>query len=77
MQGNVVDTITRDIAQVGHFHSAAVPGRGEHFDGELHYPRILRAIDATGYKGRFGLEYFPKMEDHSVSLQRVRQYLRG
>ena len=75
MEGNVIDHIRRNMDAIGHFHSAGVPGRGEHYEGELNYPGILHAIEKTGYKGAFGLEYFPKLRDHAQSLRNVRQYL--
>ncbi|HIJ73620.1 MAG TPA: TIM barrel protein [Candidatus Hydrogenedentes bacterium] len=75
MEGNIIATIEQNIEVIGHFHSAGVPGRGEHFDCELNYPEILRRITALGYDGCFGLEYFPAMEDHAASLKLVREYL--
>jgi hydroxypyruvate isomerase len=77
MEGNVIATIQENIEWIGHFHSAGVPGRAEHFGAELDYPVILERIEATGYDGAFGLEYFPKMADHSESLKRIGAYLRG
>jgi len=77
MEGNVIANIEQHIALIGHFHSAGVPRRGEHFMGELSYPYILQRIGAMGYKGRFGLEYFPQMKDHLASLRKVLRYLRG
>ena len=77
MEGNVIATIEENIEWIGHFHSAGVPGRAEHFGTELDYPVILRRIEATGYEGAFGLEYFPRMADHFESLKRVRAYLCG
>ncbi len=59
MEGNVIDHIRRHKDVIGHFHSAGVPGRGEHYGTELNYPAILRAIEETGSNGAFGLEYFP------------------
>jgi len=75
MEGKIIDTIEKNIDIIGHFHSAGVPGRAEHFDTEVNYPVILRKIEDLGYKGNFGLEYFPKMADHSESLKRIREYL--
>ena len=60
MEGNIIDTVTKHIGKVGHFHAAGVPGRHELQDGELSYRAIFDAIDAVGYKGYIGLEYFPK-----------------
>jgi hydroxypyruvate isomerase len=75
MEGNVIANIEKNLDIIGHFHSAGVPGRGELFMGELNYPQILQRIAAKGYKGRFGLEYFPKMKDNLASLKKVRAYL--
>jgi hydroxypyruvate isomerase len=75
MEGNVIANIEKNLDLIGHFHSAGVPGRGELFMGELNYPQILQRIAARGYKGRFGLEYFPKMKDNLASLKQVRAYL--
>jgi hydroxypyruvate isomerase len=77
MEGNVIANIEKNLDIIGHFHSAGVPGRGEHFGGELDYPQILRRIAANGYRGCFGLEYFPKTKDNLASLRKVRAYLRG
>jgi len=75
MGGNVIATIRRDIDIIGHFHSAGVPGRHDLSDGELNYPNILRAIDALGYEGVFGLEYWP-LGDHMESLRAMRELTR-
>jgi hydroxypyruvate isomerase len=77
MEGNVIATLEKHWDVIGHFHAAGVPGRGELFVGELNYPQILKRIDAQGYPGRFGLEYFPKMKDHLASLKKVRAWLHG
>ncbi len=77
MEGKVIATIERNIDIIGHFHSAGVPGRAELFDTELNYPAILKRIDALGYNGCFGLEYFPGMPDHKASLAAIRNYLEG
>ena len=76
MEGNIVSTIEQNIDRIGHFHSAAVPGRAEHFDGELDYAHILRRIESLGYEACLGLEYFPQMADHGASLDKIRSYLR-
>lgn len=74
MQGNVIAFIEKNIDIIGHFHAAGVPGRAEPFDTELNYPAIIKRIDALGYDGCFGLEYFPKLDD-SESLKQTLQYL--
>jgi len=74
MRGNVIDTIRAHIDIIRHFHSAGVPGRHELDAGELAYPAILDAIEAAGYHGCFGLEYFP-LEPPGRSLARMRRLL--
>jgi hydroxypyruvate isomerase len=74
MEGNIIDTVTRNIDLIGHFHSAGVPGRHEHFNGENDYPNILKAISAIKYDRYFGLEYWPTY-DHRQSLKDVLAYL--
>ncbi|MBN2292753.1 MAG: TIM barrel protein [Pirellulales bacterium] len=77
MEGNLIATIEKNIDQIGHFHSAGVPGRAELFGTELDYPTIVQAIQKTGYQGAFGLEYFPKMTDHGESLARILEYIQS
>jgi hydroxypyruvate isomerase len=77
MEGNVIDGIARNIDLISHFHSAAVPGRKEHFLGENDYPTIIKAIETTGYRGYFGVEYWPSFADHKKSLEAVVKYLRS
>jgi hydroxypyruvate isomerase len=76
MEGKVIATIERNIDIIGHFHGAGVPGRAELFDTELNYPAIVKRIDALGYEGCFGLEYFPRMSDHAASLAAIAGYLK-
>ena len=77
MEGNVIATIEKNIDSIGHFHAAGVPGRAELFGTELDYPTIFRTIEQAGYQGAFGLEYFPKMPDHSASLKQILAYIQG
>jgi len=76
MEGNVIETISRNMPFIGHFHSAGVPGRHELFNGENDYRNILKAIEAAGYEGFFGLEYWPTY-DHRQSLKDVLSYLQA
>jgi len=71
MEGNILDTIKENIALIGHFHSAGVPGRHELDNGELNYPSIVKEVDRLGYQGYFGLEYFPALSSEE-SLQRMK-----
>lgn len=61
-EGHVIQRIVDNIDKIGHFHAAGNPGRHELYRGELNYHEIFRAIDAAGYDGHVGLEYFPLEE---------------
>jgi hydroxypyruvate isomerase len=74
MEGNIIATVTQNINWIGHFHSAAVPGRHEHFLGENDYPNIVKAITTAGYDHYFGLEYWPTY-DQRRSVKDVLTYL--
>ncbi len=76
MEGNIIDSIKRNIDSISHFHSAGVPGRNELFLGENDYCNIMKAAEDAGYSGYFGVEYWPSYEDHMKSLKEVLQYLR-
>lgn len=75
-EGNILQTITAHIGQIGHFHIAAVPGRMEPWAGELNYPLVLEQIDRLGYEGYVGLEYMPK-GDAAETLRECAGYLPG
>jgi hydroxypyruvate isomerase len=71
MEGNIIDTIKKYHAHIGHYHTGGVPGRNELDETqELHYPAIMRAIVATGYKGFVGQEFVPTMQDKLASLKK-------
>jgi hydroxypyruvate isomerase len=61
MEGNIINNLRAYTEQIGHFHSAGVPGRHELVGGEQDYTAIFEAIDATTYDGYVGLEYRPTL----------------
>jgi hydroxypyruvate isomerase len=61
MEGELGATIEKNIARIGHIQLADNPGRGEPGTGEIHYPWLLRHIDALGYAGWIGCEYKPRV----------------
>lgn len=61
-EGNVIQTITNNIDQIGHIHIADVPGRNEPGTGELNYKNIFAAIDDTDYEGYMGCEFSPTVD---------------
>ena len=63
MEGDVISSIHSHISQIGHFHTAGVPGRHDLDDQqELYYLAIMRAIAETDYDGYVGQEFTPKGE---------------
>jgi hydroxypyruvate isomerase len=59
MEGNIIDTLTRNLDVIGHIHVADVPGRHEPGTGELNYASIFEALRKAGYDGYAGLEFEP------------------
>ena len=76
MEGDLLNHIKRNIDVIGHFHAAGVPGRNELYKGETNYPFVLNQIEKLGYKGIFGLEYEPSIDDED-SLCQTLKYLRS
>ena len=62
MEGNLIETIRANIANIGHIHVADVPGRQEPGTGEIHFGNVFRAIHESGYKGYLGMEYIPSKD---------------
>ena len=60
MEGNVINTLAGNIADIGYIHIADVPGRAEPGTGELNYDNIFKMLKALGYNGFVGFELFPK-----------------
>lgn len=73
VEGDVISTLRRDFAGVGHIQIAGVPDRHEPDTGELNYPWLFEEIDRLGYTGWIGCEYRPK-GDTSQGLQWLRDW---
>jgi hydroxypyruvate isomerase len=71
MDGNLIETIRKNIAQIGHFHIGDVPGRHEPGSGEIQYANVFKAIRETGYANFAGMEYIPA-KDAMVTLAETR-----
>ncbi|HSY19690.1 MAG TPA: TIM barrel protein [Candidatus Acidoferrales bacterium] len=70
MDGDICDTIKENHQYFDHYHTGGVPGRNEIDETqELHYPRVMRAILDTGYKGYVAQEFVPKRKDPIASLR--------
>lgn len=72
-EGDLIQNITANIDQIGHFHAAGNPGRHELTVGEIAYRNIFDAIANTGYRGHVGLEYWP-IQNPSVGLHEVARW---
>jgi len=59
MEGDICNRLTRLLPRIGHVQFAAVPGRGQPDQGELHYPHIFRHLAALGHIAPLGAEYRP------------------
>jgi hydroxypyruvate isomerase len=72
MDGNIVDTIHKNIGLIGHFHTGGVPDRHELFrDNELDYRFIAQAIADLDFGGFVTHEWSPaKDADMEEDLRR-------
>lgn len=59
MEGNLIQTLTDNLADIAHIQIGDVPGRHEPGTGEINYPNLFAALDRLGYQGFVGLEYIP------------------
>jgi hydroxypyruvate isomerase len=70
MEGDVCDTIRENHQYIAHYHTGGVPGRNEIDETqEINYPRVMKAIVATGYKGFVAQEFVPRRKDVLASLK--------
>jgi hydroxypyruvate isomerase len=71
MEGDLINTITANLARIGHIQFADTPGRHEPGTGEINFPFLFDAIDEAGWSGWLGAEYDPsgKTEDGLGWLQ--------
>lgn len=60
MEGDLIETIRRNMQWIGHFHTGGVPGRHE-LDGaqEVRWDGVMRAIVDTGFIGYVAHEFIP------------------
>jgi hydroxypyruvate isomerase len=62
MTGNLLASLKEYIEYVGHIHVSGVPGQHELEESEINLPLVLKRVSEMGYKGYFGLEYYPLKE---------------
>ena len=72
MDGNLIETIRQNIADIAHVHVGDVPGRHEPGTGEINYPSVFRALRDAGFKGFVAMEYIP-VQNAMKTLRDVRR----
>ena len=56
MEGDLCNTIEKNLAHIGHIQIADNPGRHEPGTGEINYPYLFTHLDRMGYSGWVGCE---------------------
>jgi hydroxypyruvate isomerase len=59
MEGDLANTIEKNLAKIGHIQIADNPGRHEPGTGEINYAFLFPFLDRIGYSGWVGCEYKP------------------
>jgi len=59
MEGELANTIEKNLSKIGHIQLADNPGRNEPGTGEINYHFLFRFLDRIGYQGWIGCEYKP------------------
>jgi len=59
MEGDLAQTLERNLPRIAHVQLADNPGRHEPGSGEINYPFLLGHLDRIGYTGWIGCEYKP------------------
>jgi hydroxypyruvate isomerase len=72
MEGDLIETIRRNIQWIGHFHTGGVPGRHELDETqEVNWVGVMRAIATSGFNGYVAHEFLPTAADALKSLRRA------
>ncbi|AFL89132.1 hydroxypyruvate isomerase [Terriglobus roseus DSM 18391] len=72
MEGDLINTIQKNIAYIGHFHTGGVPGRNDLNDNqEVQWDGVMRGIAATGFQGYVAHEFKPLGDPRAALLQAV------
>lgn len=72
MEGDLIRTITQNIAFFGHFHTGGNPGRHEIDETqEVNWRAVAKAIADTGYDGFLSHEFIPVKTPPIQSLEKA------
>lgn len=73
MEGDLIDTIRKNIRWIGHFHSGGVPGRHNLDDAqEVNWRAVARTIADLKFQGYFAHEFVPQGDPLSALRDAVR-----
>jgi hydroxypyruvate isomerase len=61
-EGNLIETLEKNFAQLGLVHVADVPGRHQPGTGEINYGNIFRKVAELKYEGYLAMEFLPQGE---------------
>ncbi len=73
MEGNLVETMRKNLAHIAHIQIADNPGRHQPGTGEINYRFIFEQLEALNYSGFVGLEYSPE-PNTSSSFDWIKSY---
>jgi hydroxypyruvate isomerase len=59
-EGNLIETLEKNFAQLGLVHVADVPGRHQPGTGEINYSNIFRKLAQLKYGGYMAMEFLPQ-----------------
>lgn len=60
MEGNLAETLEKNIDRIGHIQIADSPSRHQPGTGEINYRFVFKVLESSGYNGYVGLEYNPE-----------------
>jgi hydroxypyruvate isomerase len=73
MEGDLIDTVRKNIRWIGHFHTGGVPGRHELDDTqEVNWHAVARGIADLGFQGYLAHEFVPQGDPLPALEQAVR-----
>lgn len=75
MEGDLANTIEKNLKLIPHMQLADNPGRHEPGTGEINYPFLFEFIDRIGYTGWIGCEYKPRAATNA-GLDWIKPYLK-
>jgi len=66
--GDLIEKFTAGVDQVAHVQIGDVPGRHQPGTGEVNHANLLKAVRASGYRDKIGLEFMPLNQDDARAV---------